>query len=151
MGVQKMGTKPVQRDQFEYEFQVVFSVDMEHKATTSKDNSGLFEGMDAKLSPDVGKKLSQWLDTGVDIFAERRAKEAEQNLKRLALIDDMYNQLQDHDDIKELVAWVDKMQKHPTLNKPLEDMSYDVLTKFHNALLAEIEKYETTKTQEEGN
>jgi hypothetical protein len=80
--VKKMGLKHVQRDSLEYEFQIVFNVNMEHVATTSKDNSGLFEEVPAKLSPDHGRKLIQWLDKGIDV----KGKEEEDRLEFIRMI-----------------------------------------------------------------
>src|SRR5690625_3018182 len=36
--IQKMGLKPTQRDSLEYEFHIAFNIDMDHIATTMKDN-----------------------------------------------------------------------------------------------------------------
>lgn len=73
----KLGLQPVQRDDFEYEFQIVFSTDMQHVARTTKDNSGLFEGNPAKITPTHGKKLYDWLEKGVDVRAEEEAQRLE--------------------------------------------------------------------------
>ncbi|MEI4618611.1 AAA family ATPase, partial [Bacillus cereus] len=44
MAPRKVGTKPVQKDELEYEFMLNFVIDIEHVATTSKDNTQMFEG-----------------------------------------------------------------------------------------------------------
>lgn len=75
--VTKLGLKQVQRDSLEYEFQLVFNVDMEHVARTSKDNSGLFEEKPSVLTPEVGKKLIQWLEKGVDVKGEEEKQRLE--------------------------------------------------------------------------
>lgn len=89
LSVKKLGMKQVQRDSLEYEFQVVFNVDMDHKAQTSKDNSGLFEGVLAPITPDHGKKLIQWLEKGIDV-------KGEEEKERLQFIE-MCLQLAEHD------------------------------------------------------
>ncbi|PFB53816.1 hypothetical protein CN404_12765, partial [Bacillus thuringiensis] len=48
--------------------------DIEHVATTSKDNTQLFEGNLQKITADVGRKLYQWLELGLDVKAEEEAK-----------------------------------------------------------------------------
>lgn len=144
--VVKLGVKPIQRDSFEYEFQVVFSIGMDHIATTSKDNSGLFEGQAARLGVEHGRKLAQWLDTGVDIFAERKSQAAEQEANRLATVNDMYELQAEYN----LDEWVAAKKTHPALNKPYEELPQSVLEKFHLAMLSEIDKIQN-QTQKEGN
>lgn len=64
----KMGLAPIQREGMEYEFGVVFELQMDHKAAVSKDRTGLFDGTLSDLSPDEGKNevvqsLLGWLDS----------------------------------------------------------------------------------------
>lgn len=146
--VVKVGLQPIQRDQFEYEFQIALNVGMDHKAQPSKDNSDIFEGFHGKVTQAHGAKLYDWLESGVDIFAERRAEEAKREADRLALVDEMTILIYKHEKDPVISEWLETMQKHPTLNKPLENLSYDILIKFHTALLAEIDK---NQPQEEGN
>jgi hypothetical protein len=84
LSVKKLGLKQVQRDSLEYEFQVVFNIDMEHKATVSKDNSGLFEGNNTMITPDHGRKLMQWLDKGIDV----KGKEEEDRQEFIKMIEE---------------------------------------------------------------
>lgn len=74
MAPRKVGTKPVQKDELEYEFMLNFVIDIDHVATTSKDNTQLFEGNPQKITADVGRKLYQWLELGLDVKAEEEAK-----------------------------------------------------------------------------
>ncbi|WP_043982254.1 AAA family ATPase [Priestia megaterium] len=70
MAPRKVGTKPVQKDEMEYEFMLNFSIGSDHVADTSKDNTRMFEGNPSKLNPDVGRKLYKWLELGIDVQAE---------------------------------------------------------------------------------
>ncbi|MDO6631786.1 AAA family ATPase [Bacillus thuringiensis] len=74
MAPRKVGTKPVQKDEMEYEFMLNFVIDIEHVATTSKDNTQMFEGHPQKITADVGRKLYQWLELGIDVKAEEEAR-----------------------------------------------------------------------------
>ncbi|WP_420973875.1 hypothetical protein [Bacillus thuringiensis] len=74
MAPRKVGTKPVQKDEMEYEFMLNFVIDIDHVADTSKDNTQLFEGHPQKITVDVGRKLYQWLELGIDVKAEEEAK-----------------------------------------------------------------------------
>lgn len=75
--VKKLGLKPVQRDSLEYELQIVFNVNMDHIAETSKDNSEMFEGQPNKITPEVGGQIYRWLEEGVDVAAEEREERVE--------------------------------------------------------------------------
>jgi hypothetical protein len=73
---EKVGLKSVQRDGLEYEFTLVFDLDMKNSATASKDRTGLFAGKPAEiLSAETGKLIQQWCITGehveVDEVSER--------------------------------------------------------------------------------
>lgn len=60
----KMGMAPIQREGFEYEFSVAFELQMDHRATASKDRTGLFDGeLVDLLDGSVGKRLLTWLST----------------------------------------------------------------------------------------
>lgn len=58
---EKVGLKPIQRDGIDYEFTLVFDLDIKHNATASKDRTGLFiDKPDLKLTSEIGKQLLQW-------------------------------------------------------------------------------------------
>lgn len=61
----KMGLAPIQREGMDYEFTTVLEIDKESKLyTSSKDRTQLFEGKHEKITPELGKKLLDWLDDG---------------------------------------------------------------------------------------
>ncbi|PHG03517.1 hypothetical protein COI63_23205 [Bacillus toyonensis] len=74
MAPRKVGMKPVQKDELEYEFMLNFVIDIEHVADTSKDNTQMFEGCPQKITAEVGRKLYQWLELGIDVKAEEEAR-----------------------------------------------------------------------------
>jgi len=82
MAPRKVGTKPVQKDEMEYEFMLNFNIGIDHLAETSKDNTRMFEGSSFILNPEVGRKLYQWLELGIDVKAEEEAE-------RIRLIDEI--------------------------------------------------------------
>lgn len=68
----KIGLAPVQRDGLEYEFTVMFDIAVEkHIAVASKDRTGLFAGFADVITPDVGKTIRQWSDSGEDVQIDR--------------------------------------------------------------------------------
>lgn len=64
---EKVGLKAVQRDGLDYEFTLVFDVDIKHFATASKDRTELFMGKpEFNISENTGKLILDWCTQGVD-------------------------------------------------------------------------------------
>lgn len=59
----KVGLAPVQRDDTEYEFDIVLDIARNHIATASKDTTFL-DGYGAVITPELGEQLRKWLDDG---------------------------------------------------------------------------------------
>ena len=81
----KVGLAPVQRDGMDYEFSLVFDLNNEHTVTVSKDRTSLFDGQSFTLSPEIGSKLLEWLNSGKDIPDSRELNERKQSLYRAYL------------------------------------------------------------------
>lgn len=64
----KMGMAPIQREGFEYEFTLVFDVQMDHKATVTKNRTGLFGEKVLNLADKkVAEAIKAWLEAGKPI------------------------------------------------------------------------------------
>lgn len=61
----KVGLAPIQRDDTEYEFDIVLNIARNHIATASKDTTFL-DKYGAIITPELGKKLKDWLDYGIE-------------------------------------------------------------------------------------
>jgi hypothetical protein len=60
---EKVGLKGVMRDGIDYEFTLVFDIDIKHQASASKDRTGLFADKPSKkLSFLDGKLLKNWCE-----------------------------------------------------------------------------------------
>lgn len=58
---EKVGMKPVQREDSEYEFTVVFELNQKHQAIVGKDRTGLFSKKpELYLTAEVGSEISEW-------------------------------------------------------------------------------------------
>jgi hypothetical protein len=58
---EKVGLKPVTREDAEYEFTIVFELNQKHQANIGKDRTGLFSKRpEVILSAEVGKEIRQW-------------------------------------------------------------------------------------------
>lgn len=64
----KIGLAPIVRENTEYEFDIVFDIQMDHRCTLSKNRTGLFEGEVINLfNPEVGQVLKDWLEKGREV------------------------------------------------------------------------------------
>lgn len=62
---EKVGLKSVQRDGLDYEFTLVFDIDIKHFAVSSKDRTGLFMGKpEFTISEQTGKEILEWCNSG---------------------------------------------------------------------------------------
>ena len=61
----KIGLAPVQRENTEYEFDVVFQINREHIACTSKDTTFL-DTWSGVITPELGRELGAWLEKGAE-------------------------------------------------------------------------------------
>lgn len=63
----KVGTKASQREGTDYEFGIIFDVEISHMATASKDRTGLFGDRGPfQITEDLGKELLKWAQSGAD-------------------------------------------------------------------------------------
>lgn len=63
--IEKMGTKLVQREGFEYEMTIAFRLDVQHFAYIDKDRTDLFnEGIPFIITEKVGLKIKEWNESG---------------------------------------------------------------------------------------
>jgi GTPase SAR1 family protein len=64
----KLGLAPIQRDQLDYEFTLVFDVNLSHNAAVSKDRTGLFDEQGVNLAdPKTADAIRGWLESGVEV------------------------------------------------------------------------------------
>ena len=64
--IRKVGLAPVQRDGMDYEFTVVFDLNMDHSVTVSKDRTGMFDRQIFSISQETGRTIRNWLNKGAD-------------------------------------------------------------------------------------
>jgi energy-coupling factor transporter ATP-binding protein EcfA2 len=63
--IRKLGLQPVQREGLDYEFDVVFAMDWDHRAIVTKTRmASLADQVFVKPGPDVGQLLKDWLTAG---------------------------------------------------------------------------------------
>jgi len=70
---EKVGMKAIQRNDLDYEFTVVFDVDIKHFAKVSKDRTGLFSDKpEFVITSGVGNQIKEWCNSGTNIVAARK-------------------------------------------------------------------------------
>ncbi len=103
MSQKKVGMKPVQKDDMEYEFDTVFSISMDHMARVSKDITNLFEG-EFLITDEIGSKLYRYLELGVDVQAEERAWREQEEVNRLSNVTKIREQSSTDDNVAKIVS-----------------------------------------------
>lgn len=98
---EKVGLKSVQRDGLDYEFTLVFDLDIKNNASASKDRTGLFFGKpEQKLSEETGNIILNWCNGGAELSA-----------------DDLTQRIGDTRSIQELLSLY---QEHPQFQQSLK-------------------------------
>lgn len=65
---EKVGLKGITRDGLDYEFTIMFEIDLKHNVTATKDRTGLY--MDKPsfvISPTTGKRIKDWCHNGPEL------------------------------------------------------------------------------------
>lgn len=66
--IDKVGTKPIQRSEILYEFDLVMDIDVEHRAKVTKNRTGLFSNEKPfMIDETIGSKLLDWCNCGVKV------------------------------------------------------------------------------------
>lgn len=85
---EKVGMKGVTRDGMDYEFTLVFEIDIKHNAVASKDRTGLFEGKpECRISIETGKQIRDWCIMGEEPVSVD--KQLLQSIKACKTVDEL--------------------------------------------------------------
>lgn len=86
---EKVGLKAITRDGLDYEFTLVFDVDIKHNVTATKDRTGLFAGKpEFQITEELGKIISNWCDTATN---EDSSTEVSIRINECRSIDELLN------------------------------------------------------------
>jgi hypothetical protein len=123
---EKVGLKTVQRDGMDYEFTLVFDLDIKHNAVASKDRTGLFTGTpEHKLSVNTGKLLKGWCDSGVDMTSA----ELQQLILQCKTVQELRELYSKHPQLSEGILPLYEKQKKSILSNPeLNNLSLHLKT-----------------------
>jgi len=91
--VDKVGTKPIQRSEIIYEFDLVIDIDSGHLAKVIKNRTGLFSNdKPFMIDETVGSKLLDWCNNDVKVDDVRKQILETTSLEQLTLIYNQYPQ-----------------------------------------------------------
>ena len=95
---EKVGLKAIQRNDLDYEFTIVFDIDIAHNSRATKDRTGLFvNAPEFKISSGTGKKIKDWC--GQDLWKSREEIQNEidqcENVEALRFVYSKYPDLQE--------------------------------------------------------
>lgn len=109
---EKVGLKAIQRDGLDYEFTLVFEIDIKHYSVASKDRTGLFMGKpEFIINGSTGKKILDWCNSGTNI------QDARQKIKDCDTIDNLKILYAQYIDWRELLEYDFKQQKDTITTK----------------------------------
>jgi len=64
---EKVGMKTISHEGADYDYTLVFDIDIKHFANSSKDRTGLFKDQkDFIITPSTGKKIKEWCNIGIN-------------------------------------------------------------------------------------
>ncbi len=93
---EKVGLKSISRDGTDYEFTLVFDVDIKHFASSSKDRTGLFMGKpEFMINAATGKKILDWCNNGTSLEEVRNQIKECNDIEQLRLLYKQYYSMKD--------------------------------------------------------
>lgn len=92
---EKVGLKSITREDTEYEFAIVFDIDMKHLAKSSKDRTGLFDKIpEFIISERTGERILKWCSQSSTVEDVKAKIEAVINLQELGVLFNTYPEYQ---------------------------------------------------------
>lgn len=111
---EKVGLKAIQRNDLDYEFTLVFDIDIKHFSVSSKDRTGLFMSKpEFIINSHTGKKILEWCNSGTNLQDARIKIKATKTVDELKIL---YNQ---YSNWRELLEYDFKLQKDTINTKEL--------------------------------
>ncbi len=88
---EKVGLKAVMRDGIDYEYTIVFDINMKHQAVASKDRTNLFTGIsEFTITPTTGQLILDWCNDGVTLEMIKGEISKAETLEQLTSVYQLY-------------------------------------------------------------
>ena len=108
---EKVGLKGITRDGMDYEFTLVFDLDIKHHATASKDRTGLFSNQPQFIIGEAtGEKIRRWCQSGTSL------KQVMARLKTTTTAEELHKLYQLHPEYREVLKQQFTERKHQLQN-----------------------------------
>ena len=116
---EKVGLKAVMRDGIDYEFTIVFDINMKHQAIASKDRTNLFiRKPDFVITPTTGQIILDWCNDGVNVEQIKQQINNAKNIEELTAVyhkyPEWYQQLTS--DFMQKKIQLQEQQNKPSIN-----------------------------------
>lgn len=138
--IEKLGMKPVQSNDLDYEFLIAFHINEDNEAVTKKDNTGLFKGEEFRIEEDHGEKLREWLIEGKEV--KTVAEEAKEKEERYRFLYNHFKELKNTDE-----KWKKWFANKEIGGTPLEKFTLDTLEQLY-AKMNKPKEEKVNKTEE---
>jgi hypothetical protein len=84
---EKVGLKGITRDGMDYEFTIVFDIDIKHNAIATKDRTGIFmDKPEGIISARYGKQILEWCNSGISLNTIKKHITTAENIEDLRKI-----------------------------------------------------------------
>ncbi len=94
---EKVGLKAIQRDGVDYEFTIVFDLDITHHAQASKDRTSLFiDKSPSLISIETGKTIKKWCSSGTTLEKVKQLIQQTTSLEELKQLYTQYSGWYEH-------------------------------------------------------
>jgi hypothetical protein len=116
---EKVGLKAIQRDGLEYDFTLVFDLDIKNNATASKDRTGLFFGKPGHiLLPPTAHKILEWCNSGIQVSVDA-VSERINDCRSLSELLQLYKQFPQYNG--SLQSAFEQRKRHLIINQGVKD------------------------------
>lgn len=110
---EKVGLKGVTREGLDYEFTLVFELDIKHQATATKDRTGLFMDKPSFLISDkIGEQIRAWCESGKSVEAVREM------INQAVTVDELRNILRQYPEFRATIEPL-AVQRKDSLENPI--------------------------------
>lgn len=115
---EKVGLKGVTREGLDYEFTLVFELDIKHQATASKDRTGLFMDKPSVLITDkIGEQIRSWCESGKSVEAVKEM------INQAASVDELRNILRQYPEFRSTIEPLAVQRKNSLENPIVENIN----------------------------
>lgn len=125
---EKVGLKGITREGMDYEFTIVFELDIKHMASASKDRTFLFaDKPEFKITIDTGRKILDWCISGAEITVD----DVSQRIGECKRIDELLTVYKCYPQFKEVLQQEYEQQKRRILIHQQTNQSLNAKSQVH--------------------